>query len=70
VGGDGGRTRGRWIDHIYLRDRDGVVVGLQVFDGTGADAPATFSLPDASTSVTPYSSCNLHGLWMGDSGTL
>ncbi len=55
-----------WIDHIYLRDQDGVVVGLQMFDGTEAEASSTFSLPEGTTSVTPYSSCNLHGLWMGD----
>ena len=55
-----------WIDHIYQRDQDGVVVGMQMFDGTEAAASSTFSVPEGTTSVTPYSSCNLHGLWMGD----
>ena len=59
-----------WIDHLYLRDQDGVVVGLQMLDGSEAEATATFSVPEGTTSVTPYSSCNLHGLWMGDTITL
>jgi len=61
-----GMEADHWIDVVYLRDQDDIVVGLLEFVGTDAAAEATFTLPEGTTEVTPFSHCNLHGLWMGD----
>ena len=60
-----------YIDLIYVKDQGGEVIAMKQISateaGTGITPRFTFTLP-ASTSVTaltPWSSCNLHGLWEG-----
>ena len=60
-----------YIDLIYVKDQDGNVIAMKQISkaeaGTDIKPQFTFTLP-ASTSVTkltPWSSCNLHGLWEG-----
>jgi desulfoferrodoxin (superoxide reductase-like protein) len=58
-------TTEHWIHAIYLRDQDGKVVGMVALKPTDAEAKGTFSVPTGTTTVTPYSFCNKHGLWKG-----
>ncbi len=56
-----------WITTHYLRNQDGVVIGLKEYLGTDAAAKATFVLPPGTTAVVAYSNCNLHNDWQGAS---
>jgi desulfoferrodoxin (superoxide reductase-like protein) len=58
-----------WIESVFLFDQNGEIY-MQNFaaqsEDDGIDATvAEFTLPDHVTSFTPYESCNLHGIWMG-----
>ena len=55
-----------WITTLYIRDQNGVVVGLAELDASSPAGEATFVLPAGTTAVTPYAHCNDHGLWRGD----
>ena len=62
-------TKGHWISDIYVKNQDGIVVGLKSWeakDYTGEEAKqakATFTLPAGTTSITAYAYCNLHDHW-------
>ena len=74
-------SESHWIEAIFIEDQDGAVIGLVEFQvvevqqhSSTADGQASstmphpsisFTVPPGVTSVTPYSKCNLHGLWKG-----
>ena len=58
-----GMARDHWITTIYVRNQEGVVVGLQEFTGLDPAATATFNLPPGTTWITAYSYCSLHDHW-------
>lgn len=62
-------TPGHWIEVIYLRDQDGLVVGLEEYPEpaeTTDRVEISFDLPQGTTSVTPFAYCNLHEHWQND----
>jgi len=65
-----GMSEEHYISTIYIRDQDGVVIGLQEFSPSDAEPVAMFTLPLGTTSVTAYSYCNLHDHWMTEAYTL
>ena len=56
-------TSDHWITVIYIRNQDGIVIGLQEFSGTDPAAKVVFSLPNGTTGVTAFAHCNLHDDW-------
>lgn len=59
-----------WITTIYIRDQDGVVIGLQEYAVPTAEAESPtidFPLPSSTTRITAYAYCNLHDNWAEDS---
>jgi desulfoferrodoxin (superoxide reductase-like protein) len=60
-------AKDHWITTQYIRNQDGVVIGLKEYSGGDAEARATFILPQGTTSITVFSYCNLHGDWTGAS---
>merc|ERR1719265_228134 len=55
-----------YITHIYVLDQDNNCVYLEALDPTNTEiAQVEFYLPSHATRLTPYSYCNLHGLWYG-----
>ena len=55
-----------YIVALYLSNQDGVIfdkVALNPMDNT--EATHAFTLPAEVTSVTPWSLCDDHDLWMG-----
>jgi desulfoferrodoxin (superoxide reductase-like protein) len=68
-----GMSAEHWIPVIYLRDQNGLVVGLKdygqdAYDGTAGDADptVTFELPAGTKKVTAYAYCNLHDHWVAE----
>jgi desulfoferrodoxin (superoxide reductase-like protein) len=68
-------TAEHWITTIYVRDQDGVVIGLRDF-GQSALLPQfsrdevprlSFAAPPGTTRVRAFSYCNLHQHWAGES---
>lgn len=64
-------TAEHWIPVIYLRDQDGLVIGLtsygrDAYDGKAGDKDpsVTFELPSGTRQVTAYAYCNLHQNWV------
>ncbi|RKY18750.1 MAG: hypothetical protein DRQ55_12470 [Planctomycetota bacterium] len=55
-----------WITTHYVKNQAGVVIGLQEYAGTDAEARHGFELPAGTTRITAYSFCNRHGHWLGD----
>lgn len=62
-----------WINAIYVRNQDGIVIALvdNGADALNADAVDTVpslsvDLPAGTTSITAYAYCNLHDHWMQD----
>ncbi len=62
-----GMSQEHWIPTIYVRDQDGIVVGLVELDGDAPEATGTFTLPRGTTRVTAYAYCNLHAHWTAES---
>lgn len=67
-------TSAHWITTIYVRDQDGLVIGLRDF-GQAALLPQfsrgeipemQFQAPPGTRQVRAYSYCNLHQHWAGD----
>ena len=56
-----------WIEYVYARNAAGAIVGIQKFVPTDEKPTITFTAPEGSGAITPFSYCNLHGLWKGDS---
>lgn len=52
-----------WITVIYIRNQNGIVIGLQEFSSTDPAAIVVFSLPNGTTGVTAFAHCNLHDAW-------
>jgi len=71
-----GREITVWVEHemterhftncIYIKDQDGLVIGMTHLLGQDDPAEITFTMPVTTKKVTPYSSCALHGLWVGE----
>ena len=59
-------SNAHYITHQYLRDQDGVLIGLVEHANDDEGATATSTLPSGTTQVTAYSYCNLHDLWISD----
>ena len=62
-----GMEEDHWVDVIYVRNQDDVVIAYQTFLGTDAEANFDFTIPEGTTSLTAYAHCNLHGLWIAES---
>ncbi len=61
---------GHYITTIYIRDQDGVVLGLQEYETPSADGDppsVDLSLHESTTAVVAYAYCNLHQNWAGSS---
>lgn len=65
-----GMSEDHYITTIYIRDQNGVVVGLKELNPTDSEAAADFTLPEGTTAITAYSYCNLHDHWMTESVTI
>merc|ERR1712232_1012857 len=60
-----------WVDHIWVKNQDGVVVAMRDLDATEpSPAMLTFEVPEGTTQLVAYEHCNLHGLFMGDAVTV
>jgi len=55
-----------WIEYVYAKDAEGNIVGIQKFVPTDEKPTITFKYEGAGA-ITPYSYCNLHGMWRGSS---
>eukprot|EP00804_Cyclotella_cryptica_P001293 CCRYP_017902-RA/>CCRYP_017902-RA protein AED:0.05 eAED:0.05 QI:0/0/0.5/1/0/0.5/2/618/275 len=60
-----------FVTHIYAEDQasffDGNVIYMRTLNPqAGEPATITTLVPEGVTELTPYSFCNLHGLWVGD----
>jgi desulfoferrodoxin (superoxide reductase-like protein) len=56
-----------WVDHIYVKNQDGVVVAMRDLDATETSpATLTFQVPAGTTQLVAYEHCNKHGLFVGD----
>jgi len=66
-------TAEHYISTIYIRDQDGVVLGLQEYAVPTADGEQPsidFPLHESTTTVVAYAYCNLHDNWAaGDLAT-
>jgi len=60
-----------WVDHIWVKNQDGVIVAMRDLDATQASpAMLTFEVPEGTTQLVAYEHCNLHGLFKGDAVTV
>merc|ERR1712110_910684 len=60
-----------WVDHIWVKNQDGVVVAMRDLDATEpSPAMLTFEVPEGTTQLVAYEHCNLHGLFQGDAVTV
>ena len=55
-----------WIEYVYARNAAGAIVGIQKFVPTDEKPTISFTVPEGSGAITPFSYCNLHGMWKGD----
>jgi superoxide reductase len=58
-------TAEHWISTHYIKDQDGIVVGLQELTSSRPEAKSVFKVPAGTTKVVAYSYCNLHDHWQG-----
>lgn len=65
-----GMSEEHYITTIYVRNQNGLVVGLKEFSPTDVEAKVIFHLPKGTTKVTAYSNCNLHDHWMTEPVTI
>ena len=65
-----GMSEEHYIPALYVRNQDGIVVGLQEFSGTDTEPVAMFTLPKGTMSVIAYSFCKLHDHWKSESTTV
>lgn len=56
-------TPEHYVTTHFVKNQDGVVVGLKEFQPTDIKAETTFTLPPGTTQITIFSNCNLHDLW-------
>lgn len=61
-----GMAEDHYISTLYVRNQHGMVVGMQEFSGTDAEAVATFTLPKGTEHVVAYSYCTKHDHWKSD----
>merc|ERR1712232_880405 len=60
-----------WVDHIWVKNQDGVVVAMRDLDATEpSPAMLTFEVPEGATQLVAYEHCNLHGIFAGDAVTV
>jgi len=56
-----------WVDHIWVKNQDGLVVAMRDLDATEASpAMFTFEVPEGTTQLIAYEHCNLHGVFEGE----
>ena len=61
-----GVTEPHWITELYVVDQNDKILTMKSLDPTGVDAATLdFDVPEGTESVTAYSWCNIHGLWLG-----
>ena len=61
-----GVTEPHWITELYVVDQNDKILTMKSLDPTGVDAATLdFDVPEGTESVTAYSWCNIHGLWVG-----
>lgn len=61
---------GHYITTIYIRDQDGIVLGLKEYEtpSVDGDPPSVdISLHESTTAIVAYAYCNLHDNWAGGS---
>jgi desulfoferrodoxin (superoxide reductase-like protein) len=65
-------TTAHWLTVIYVRNQDNVVIALRDFGRSAIfqefvdiDPRVTFDVPPGTTSLLPFSFCNLHQHWRG-----
>ena len=61
--GDAGALPAHYVGTIYIKNQEGIVIGLKELQATSPLPVALFSLPPGTTSVTAFAWCNLHGTW-------
>eukprot|EP01064_Diplonema_japonicum_P003833 TRINITY_DN1251_c2_g2_i1.p1 TRINITY_DN1251_c2_g2~~TRINITY_DN1251_c2_g2_i1.p1 ORF type:complete len:1151 (+),score=248.42 TRINITY_DN1251_c2_g2_i1:23-3454(+) len=60
-----------FIDTIYAVDQnDKVIASSSLIPNQGSPATMSFTIPAGTTHITPYSHCNIHGLYKGDTMAL
>jgi desulfoferrodoxin (superoxide reductase-like protein) len=64
------QTKDHFISFLWVEDQDGQVVHLAELKGFDASPSTEFSWTSQSGTLTPYSLCNLHGLWQGPTYTV
>ena len=66
VGSSDGIAEPHWITELYVVDQDDNIIVMKSLDPTGVnEARMEFDVPDDVDSLTAYSWCNIHGLWVG-----
>jgi desulfoferrodoxin (superoxide reductase-like protein) len=54
-----------WIQWVWAKNQDGTIVAVVKLAAT--DTPElTFDVPEGTTSITGFESCNKHGVWKSD----
>jgi desulfoferrodoxin-like iron-binding protein len=54
-----------YIEYVYVMDQDDNVVFTTNIANEATAKAASFDIPGTATHLTPWSYCNLHGLWKG-----
>jgi len=61
---------GHYIDFIWAKNQNGAIIATKRIGKVPrnmAKAPVfTFAIPDGTTSITAFSSCNIHGVWSSE----
>ena len=53
-----------YITTLYVRNQDGIVIGLKEFSPADAEPKAVFTYPKGTSRISVYSHCNQHDNWM------
>ena len=61
-----GMSAEHYITTLYIRNQDGVVIGLKELSPTDSEAKAIFTYPKGTIKVQAFSFCNLHYHWMAE----
>ena len=59
-----GMSDEHYITTLYVRNQDGIVIGLKEFSPTDTEPKAVFTYPKGTTKISVYSHCNKHDNWM------
>ena len=61
-----GMNADHYITTLYIRNQDGIVIGLKEFSPQDPEAKAVFTYPKGTIKVQAFSFCNLHDHWMAE----